>query len=79
MRAILEVGMALGGDKVDIARLSMMKSQATVKQGVNLSLLKKTMDLAKIEQASLIDMMMNTKAIQHAAEPHKGGNIDLSL
>lgn len=64
---------------MDIAKLSMMKSQATVKQGANIALLKKTMDLAKTEQASLIDMMMNTKAIQRAAEPHKGANVDLSL
>lgn len=64
---------------MDIAALSMMKSQASVRQGVSVALLKKTMDSATVQKASLIESMMNTKAVQQAAQPHKGGNIDISI
>lgn len=64
---------------MDIAALSMMKSQASVRQGVSIALMKKTMDTASSQKANLIDSMMNTKAIQQAVQPHKGGNIDISL
>ena len=65
---------------MNIAALSMMKSHANVRQDVSMALMKKTMDSAEQQNSNLIDkMLVDNKALMQAAEPHKGGSIDLSI
>lgn len=64
---------------MDIALLSMAISQGGIQQQASLSVMKKA--LHQVEgNADFINKMMgeqNLQALQHAAQPHLGGNIDL--
>lgn len=66
---------------MDIGLLSMAVSQGQVGQQVSLSVIKKAMDQAQVSTDELTKMLdsVDTRAIQHAAEPHLGVNIDLKL
>lgn len=64
---------------MDIALMSMALSQGNVQQQASLSVMKKVMDQAD-GNAAFINKMMgeaNVQALQHAAQPHLGGNIDV--
>jgi hypothetical protein len=64
---------------MDVALLSMAMSQGNIQQQASLSVMKKAMDRAE-GNGDFINKMMNgadVKALQHAAQPHLGGNIDL--
>lgn len=64
---------------MDIALLSMVLSQGQVQQQASISVMKKTMDQAE-GNADFITKMLgdsNIRALQHVAEPHLGGNIDI--
>ncbi|NEU30233.1 putative motility protein [bacterium LRH843] len=66
---------------MDIALLSMVLSQGQVQQQASMSVMKKAMGNAE-QQGDALQKLMSTadaKAIQHAAEPHLGGRIDLKL
>lgn len=64
---------------MDIALLSMALSQGQVQQQASLSIMKKAMDQAQ-GNADFINSMLggaDLQALQHAAQPHLGGTIDL--
>ncbi len=65
---------------MDIAALSIGLSHGKVKQDASLAVMKKTMNHAEQNAASMIQMLNNSqvKAIQHVAQPHLGGNVDVS-
>ncbi|MBM7580154.1 YjfB family protein [Jeotgalibacillus terrae] len=65
---------------MDIAALSIALSSSKVQQGASIALMKKTMDHSQQGANSLIEMMSSTnaKAVQQAAQPHLGGNVDVS-
>lgn len=63
---------------MDIALLSMALSQSKVQQQASILVMKKTMGSAE-EQGEALQKLMGTTAIQRAAQPHLGGNIDLKL
>ncbi len=64
---------------MDIALMSMALSQGQIQQQASLSIMKKVMDQAEGNAAFLNKMMgeANVQALQHAAQPHLGGNIDI--
>ncbi|MGG3450568.1 YjfB family protein [Domibacillus aminovorans] len=64
---------------MDIALMSMVLSQGNVQQQASLAVMNKVMDQAEGNAAFLNKMMgaVNVQALQHAAQPHLGGNIDL--
>lgn len=66
---------------MDIALLSMAMSQGQVQQQASISVMKKAMDQAEGNADFLMNMMgeASVQALQHAAQPHLGGNIDLKL
>lgn len=66
---------------MDIALLSMAMSQSQVQQKASISVMKKAMDQAESGANGLLKMMdsANVAALQHAAQPHLGGNIDIKL
>lgn len=59
--------------------MSMALSQGQVKQQASMSVMKMAMGDAKQQGEALQNLIgtTNTAAIQHAAQPHLGGNIDL--
>ncbi|MBP2242002.1 hypothetical protein J2Z40_002575 [Cytobacillus eiseniae] len=64
---------------MDIALLSMALSQGQVQQQASISVMKKAIDQADLK-VDFINQMMggaDLQALQRAAEPHLGGNIDL--
>jgi hypothetical protein len=64
---------------MDIAQMSMALSQVQVQQQASVSVMKKAMDQAE-GNADFINKMMggsNVQALQQAAQPHLGGNIDI--
>lgn len=66
---------------MDIALMSMALSQGQVQQQASLSVMNKVMDQAQVN-ADFINKMMtgaDVKALQHAAQPHLGGNIDINV
>jgi hypothetical protein len=66
---------------MDVALTSMVLSQSQVQQQASLSIMKKVMDQAE-GNAVFINKMLgetNIKALQHAAEPHLGSNIDMKV
>lgn len=66
---------------LDIALMSMALSQGKVMQQVSLSMMNQAMDQAQV-QADFINEMLgqaSVKQIQHAAQPHLGGNIDINV
>jgi hypothetical protein len=65
---------------VDIALMSMALSQGQVQQQASMSVMK--MAMGNTEQQGAIQKLMSTNdaaAIQHASQPHLGGNIDLKV
>lgn len=66
---------------MDIGLLSMAMSQNYVKQQASIALMKQTMDMAQEQSEALQKLMasIDVSAIQHAAQPHLGGNIDITL
>ncbi|MFD2679318.1 YjfB family protein [Bacillus seohaeanensis] len=66
---------------MDIALMSMALSQGQVQQQASMSVMKMAMGNAE-QQGEALQKLMGTAdatAIQHAAQPHLGGNIDLKL
>lgn len=66
---------------MDIAAMSMALSQSQVQQQASLSVMSKVMEQAHVN-ADFINKMMtgaDVKALQHAAQPHLGGNIDINV
>jgi len=66
---------------VDIALMSVALSQGQVQQQASMSVMKMAMGNAE-QQGEEIQKLMsiaNVAAIQHDAQPHLGGNIDLRL
>ena len=66
---------------MDIALLSMALSQGQVQQQASLSVMKQAMGNAE-QQGQAVQELISTSnpiAIQQAAQPHLGGNIDLKL
>ncbi|MEI2378393.1 putative motility protein [Priestia megaterium] len=66
---------------MDIALTSMSLSQGKVQQQASLSVMKIAMGNAK-QQGEAVKKLINSsnvKALQQAAQPHLGGNIDLKL
>ena len=66
---------------MDIALMSMALSQGQVHQQASISVMKMAIGDAKQQGDALQKLMSTTDAstIQHAAQPHLGGNIDLKL
>lgn len=64
---------------MDIALVSMALSQGQLQQQASLSVMKIAMDQAEGNSDFLNKMMgeSNVQALQHAAQPHLGGNIDI--
>lgn len=66
---------------MDIAFISMALSQSQVQQQASMSVMKMAMGIAE-QQGEAIQRLMSTSdvtAIQHSAQPHLGGNIDLKI
>lgn len=65
---------------MDIAAMSTMLSQAKVQQQASISVLKISMDSAKIQAKNLTDMLQqSTKAMELSINPHLGSKIDIRL
>lgn len=66
---------------MDIALLSMALSQGQIQQQASISVMKKAMDQAEGNADLLTKMLseVDQQALQRAAEPHLGGNIDIKL
>ncbi|WDL88493.1 YjfB family protein [Priestia aryabhattai] len=66
---------------MDIALMSMSLSQGKVQQQASLSVTKMAMENAKQQGEAVKELISssNVKALQQAAQPHLGGNIDLKL
>ncbi|MGN7175980.1 YjfB family protein [Cytobacillus sp. SAFR-174] len=64
---------------MDIPLMSMALSQGQVKQQANISIMKKAMDQAAGNTEFINKMMSGSQiqALQHAAQPHLGGHIDI--
>lgn len=66
---------------MDIAFISMALSQSQVQQQASMSVMKMAMGIAE-QQGEAIQKLISTTdvtAIQHAAQPNLGGNIDLKI
>jgi len=64
---------------MDIAKMSMTLNQAHIQQQASLSVMKKAMDQAE-GNGEFIDKMLgdtDVQALQQAANPHLGANIDI--
>lgn len=64
---------------MDIPLMSMALSQDQVQRQASISVMKKAMDQAE-GNAEFINKMMSgsqIQALQHAAQPHLGGHIDI--
>lgn len=65
---------------MDIAAMSTMISQSNIQQQASLSVLKLSMDSAKVQAADLTQMLQqSTKAMELSVNPHLGANIDIRL
>ncbi|GAB1772434.1 YjfB family protein [Priestia megaterium] len=66
---------------MDIALMSMSLSQGKVQQQASLSVMKMAMGNAEQQGEAVKELISspNVKALQQAAQPHLGGNIDLKL
>ncbi|RID84793.1 putative motility protein [Peribacillus asahii] len=66
---------------MDIALMSMALSQGQIQQQASMSVMKVAMGNAEQQDEALQKLMSTTDAtaIQHAVQPHLGGNIDLKL
>lgn len=63
---------------MDIALLSMAMSQSKVMEQASMSVLKDAMGTAEQQVGDLVEMMDAT-AVQQAAQPHLGGNVDIKI
>jgi hypothetical protein len=64
---------------MDIALMSMALSQVGAQQQASISVMKQAMDVSE-GNADFINKMMglsDIQALQHAVQPHLGGNIDI--
>ena len=66
---------------MDIALMSMSLNQGKVQQQASLSVMKIAMGNAKQQGEAVKELISssNVKALQQAAQPHLGGNMDLKL
>lgn len=65
---------------MDIAAMSTMLSQSRIQQQASLSVLKLSMDSAKVQAQNMADMLQqSTKAMELSVNPYLGGNIDIKL
>ncbi|MED3936459.1 YjfB family protein [Priestia megaterium] len=66
---------------MDIALISISLSQGKVQHQASLSVMKIAMGNAKQQGEAVKELInsSNVKALQQAAQPHLGGNIDLKL
>lgn len=66
---------------MDIALLSIVNSLGQAQYHASLMVMKQLMNSAEQQGAALLKLMETTdvQAIQHAAQPHLGANIDLKL
>ncbi|MEI2342019.1 putative motility protein [Priestia megaterium] len=66
---------------MDIALMSMSLSQGQIQQQASLSVMEMAMGNAKQQGEAVKELISssNVKALQQAAQPHLGGNIDLKL
>jgi len=65
---------------LDIAAVSIMLNQVKAQQQAGLSVMKMAMDTGKAQAYEMVEMLKQcSKALEHAAMPHLGGNIDISL
>ncbi|MFS0611897.1 YjfB family protein [Lederbergia ruris] len=64
---------------MDIAGLSMALNQTQLKQQSSILIAKKSMEMMGQQGEALKTLMQSTNvsAIQHAAQPHLGGTIDI--
>ncbi|WP_158736787.1 YjfB family protein [Alteribacillus sp. YIM 98480] len=66
---------------MDIGAMSMAMSQGQVKQQASMSVMKQAMETGE-QQGEFVDKMLDSsggKAVQQAAEPHKGSSVDFSV
>ncbi|MBB6447291.1 YjfB family protein [Bacillus benzoevorans] len=66
---------------MDIALMSMALSQGQIQQRASMSVMKMAMGNAE-QQGETVQKLMSSNdvaAIQHTAQPHLGGNIDLKV
>lgn len=66
---------------MDIAFISMALSQSKVQQQASMSVMKMAIGITE-QQGEAIQKLISTTdvtAIQHTAQPHLGGNIDLKI
>ncbi|TMN21410.1 putative motility protein [Lentibacillus cibarius] len=64
---------------MDIALMSMVLNQSQVQQQASISVMKMAMGNAE-RQGEAVQKLLSTNnvaAIEHAAQPHLGGNIDM--
>ncbi len=66
---------------MDIALMSMALNQSKVQQQASMLVMKKAMGNAEQQGEALQQLLSttNVQAIQHAAQPHLGGNIDVKV
>ncbi|QKS73311.1 YjfB family protein [Paenalkalicoccus suaedae] len=66
---------------MDIARLAMGMSQQNVQQQASIAVMKQSLDMATLQADGLTKLLASAdaQALQHAAQPHLGGHIDVSL
>jgi len=66
---------------IDIANLSIALSHSQVKDQASILIMKKMMGNVQQQGVAIQELLSssNVQAIQHAAQPHLGGNIDLKL
>jgi hypothetical protein len=66
---------------MDVALTSMTLSQGQIQQQASLSVMKIAMDQAE-GNANFLNKMLgetNVQGLQHVAQPHLGGNIDIKV
>lgn len=65
---------------MDIAAMSTMLNQSSIQQQASLSILKLSMDSAKVQAQNMAEMLQqSTKAMEMSVNPHLGGKIDIRL
>ncbi|MCM3760673.1 YjfB family protein [Alkalihalobacillus oceani] len=66
---------------MDIALLSMAMNQGQIRQEASMAVMKKAMGNAEQQGEALQKLLSSADvaAIQHAAQPHLGGSIDVTL
>lgn len=62
---------------MDIAALSMNLSTMKAANAIQISLLKKTMDVSEDNADRMIQMMQQTAAVERSVHPHIGAQMDL--